>query len=60
LCGFRITRYNIRENNLYLPKKIQKAAHTFIEKDYDKVVLGSLIVAIVAGILLKYGDGLLG
>jgi len=57
---FSITRYNIRENNLYLPKKIQKAAHTFIEKDYDKVVLGSLIVAIVAGILLKYGDGLLG
>jgi len=57
---FSITRYNIRENNLYLPKKIQKAAHTFIEKDYDKVVLGPLIVAIVAGILLKYGDGLLG
>lgn len=57
---FSITRYNIRENNLYLPKKIQKAAHTFIEKDYDKVILGSLIVAIVAGILLKYGDGLLG
>jgi len=57
---FSITRYNIRENNLYLPKKIQKADHTFIEKDYDKVVLGSLIVAIVAGILLKYGDGLLG
>jgi len=54
------TIYAIRENNLYLPKKIQKAAHTFIEKDYDKVVLGSLIVAIVAGILLKYGDGLLG
>lgn len=57
---FSITRYNIRENNLYLPKKLQKAAHTFIEKDYDKVVLGSLIVAIVAGILLKYGDGLIG
>ncbi|MFZ1302026.1 MAG: vitamin K epoxide reductase family protein [Candidatus Microsaccharimonas sp.] len=55
---FSITRYNIRENNLYLPKKIQKAAHKFIEKDYDKLVLGILIVAMFAGIFLKYGEGL--
>jgi uncharacterized membrane protein len=52
---FSITRYNIRENNLYLPKKVQKAAHAFIEKDYDKLVLGVLIVAMIAGIFLKYG-----
>lgn len=56
---FSITRYNIRENNLYLPKKLQKTAHAFIEKDYDKLVLGALMVALVASILLKYGDGLL-
>jgi len=55
---FSMTRYNIRENNLYLPKKIQKAAHTFIEKDYDKLVLGVLIAAIVAAIFLKYGADL--
>jgi len=55
---FSITRYNIRENNLYLPKKLQKAAHAFIEKDYDKLVLGVLIVAMFAGIFLKYGDSL--
>ena len=55
---FSITRYNIRENNLYLPKKAQKAAQKFIEKDYDKLVLGIVIVAMIAAILLKYGASL--
>lgn len=55
---FSITRYNIRENNLYLPKKLQKAAHHFVEKDYDKLVLGIFIAAMIAGIFLKYGDAL--
>ena len=55
---FSITRYNIRENNLYLPKKAQKAAKAFIDKDYDKLLLGILIVAMIAGIFLKYGEAL--
>lgn len=55
---FSITRYNIRENNLYLPAKMQKTVHGFIEKDYDKLVLGILMVALVAAILIKYGAGL--
>lgn len=55
---FSITRYNIRENNLYLPKKLQKAAHRFVEKDYDKLVLGIFVAAMIAGIFLKYGDSL--
>lgn len=55
---FAITRYNIRENNLYLPKKAQAAAERFVEKDFDKLVLFSLIVLIIAGIIIKYGDGL--
>lgn len=55
---FSITRYNIRENNLYLPHKLQKAAHTFVEKDYDKLVLGILVVALIASIFVKYGTAL--
>jgi uncharacterized membrane protein len=55
---FSITRYNIRENNLYLSKKLQKAAKNFIDKDYDKLLLGILIVAMMAGIFLKYGEAL--
>lgn len=52
---FSMTRYNIRENNLYLPKKWQKALHTFIEKDYDKLVLGITVAVLVAAIFMKYG-----
>lgn len=55
---FSMTRYNIRENNLYLSKKIQKAAHRFIEKDYDKLVLGIMIALILVAIFLKYGADL--
>lgn len=58
LVWFAITRYNIRENNLYLPKKTQKRLYAWISKDYDKLVMWSLIVALVAAILIKYGDGL--
>lgn len=58
LVWFAITRYNIREDNLYLPKRVQKAAHAMIEKDYDKFVMVLLIVVLVGAILLKYGDGL--
>lgn len=58
LVWFSITRYNIRENNLYLPKKLQKRLHGWVEKDYDKLAMWVLIVGLVAAILIKYGDGL--
>ncbi len=58
LVWFAITRYNIRENNLYLPKKLEKSLHGFIERDYDKLAMWSLIVILVVAILIKYGDGL--
>ncbi|MGK2896188.1 MAG: vitamin K epoxide reductase family protein [Candidatus Saccharimonadales bacterium] len=55
---FAITRYNIRENNLYLSKKLSKALHGFIEKDYDKFVLASIVALSIAVIIAKYGNGL--
>jgi len=55
---FAITRYNIRENNLYLSSKISKVAHRFIERDYDKFTLATIVVVAIAAILVKYGDGL--
>ncbi len=58
LVFFAITRYNIREGNLYLPKQLSKQLQSFIHKDYDKLLLASLIVFVVAGIVLKYGEGL--
>ena len=58
LVWFAITRFNIRENNLYLPKKLQRTLHRFIERDYDKLVMWGLIVFIILAIVVKYGDGL--
>ncbi len=58
LVWFAITRYNIRENNLFLPKNVQKLAHGWIEKDYDKFAMFSFIALLVAAIIIKYGDGL--
>lgn len=58
LVFFAITRYNIRENNLYLPKNISKRLQKWVKKDYDKLVLASLVVFLVAAILVKYGDSL--
>lgn len=58
LVWFAITRYNIRENNLYLPKKLSSRLHDWLDRDYDKFVMALVIFIIVAGILLKYGNGL--
>lgn len=55
---FAITRYNIREDNLYLPKRISKRLQKFIQKDYDKLVLALVVVAVIAGLVLKYGANL--
>lgn len=55
---FAITRYNIRENNLYLPQSVTKRAKSWIEKDYDKLVLASIIVLSIAMMVIKYGDSL--
>ena len=58
MVWFAITRYNARENNLYLPKKVSVALHRWIEKDYDKMLLASIVVLVIAAIIVKYGDGL--
>ncbi len=58
LVWFSITRYNIREKNLPLSKPLQHKLGEFIKKDYDKVLMLGFIALIVAGIILKYGDGL--
>ncbi|OYW42100.1 vitamin K epoxide reductase [Candidatus Saccharibacteria bacterium 32-45-3] len=56
---FAVTRYNIRENNLFLPKKIQKKLEKFIDKDFDKLIMASLIAVVVVALIAKYGRGLL-
>ena len=55
---FALTKYNIREDNLYLSKKLSKKAKNFIAKDYDKFILALIIVLIAVIIFAKYGNSL--
>lgn len=55
---FAITRYNIREGNLYLSKKQSAKAKAFIDRDYDKLILFTIVFALVAAIIIKYGKAL--
>lgn len=57
---FAITRYNIRENNLYLSKKMSHKLQGFVEKDYDKLMLFSIVALLIIAILVKYGSALFG
>jgi uncharacterized membrane protein len=58
MVWFAVTRYNLRHDNLYLPKRTSRRIHAWLDRDYDKVAMVTLIVTIIASIILKYGDGL--
>lgn len=58
MVWFAITRYNIRENNLYLPKSVSRTLHNWLDKDYDKFTMAVIIFILIATIFVKYGDGL--
>jgi len=55
---FAITRYNIREANLYLPEHLSNRAKRWVEKDYDKLALATIVVLAMVAIVIKYGNGL--
>jgi len=55
---FSITRFNLRENNLYLNSKLEARGRDFIRKDYDKFILALIVLASIILILVKYGNGL--
>lgn len=58
LVFFAMTRYNVREGNLYLPKRTAHHLKSWFERDYDKLVMWAFIAFLVAVILVKYGKGL--
>jgi uncharacterized membrane protein len=53
-----ITRYNLQQNTFNLSKNVHKKITTFIEKDYDKLVVAAWIVLLVALVFAKFGDSL--
>jgi uncharacterized membrane protein len=52
---FAITRYNIREENLYLSKRASRIAQKFVESDYDKLLLVGIVVLLLVLVIVKYG-----
>ncbi len=54
-----LTRYNIREKNLYLLKKTQKKVETFVQKNYDILVFIGIGVVAALTIILNLGNQLL-
>jgi uncharacterized membrane protein len=57
---FSMSRFNIREGNLYLPENVSEWLRRFVEKDFDKLVLATIIFAAFAILLIKYGSALFG
>ena len=58
LVWFAITRYNIREENLYLPKNISHKLQGWIKKDYDKLLPWVFVSLVAIAIVGKYGADL--
>lgn len=55
---FAITRYNIREGNLYLPNRVSQKFQNWVEKDFDKLALFAIVAVMIAAIIVKYGNSL--
>lgn len=53
-----LLRYNLRQNNFGLEKKLNKRVQSLLDKDYDKLVVGIWLLLMTALVFLKFGDGL--
>lgn len=53
-----ITRYNLNYNTFHLDKLANKSIKKFISKDYDKVIVASWILVLIALVFAKFGEAL--
>lgn len=53
-----ITRYNLRQNTFGLKKAVHKKVNSFLDKDYDKLIVATWIVLLIALVFAKFGDAL--
>jgi hypothetical protein len=53
-----ITRYNLQQNTFNFSSKLHKKVTVFIEKDYDKLIVATWIVLLIALVFAKFGDSL--
>ena len=55
-----LTHVNIRDDNLYLPARVQRAAARFIDADYDVLVVTIWLLLLILLIVTRYGAALFG
>lgn len=55
---FAITRYNIKEGNLYLSRNLDKKARKFVEKDFDIFATVLVFVIAIAVMIMEFGSSL--
>jgi uncharacterized membrane protein len=55
-----LTHVNIRDDNLFLPARVQRAAARFIDADLDVLVVTIWLLSIVLTVTTRYGRALFG
>ncbi len=58
LVFFEMTRINIRDNNLYLPRRIQHALASAVQWNLDVMVVIAWLLGLALLIVVKYGNAL--
>lgn len=53
-----LLHYNLRQNNFGLSKANNKKVQTFLDKQFDRVIIAAWIVLMVLLVMLKFGEGL--
>jgi uncharacterized membrane protein len=58
LVFFEMTYVNIRDDNLYLPRRVQAALTSFIRSNLDILFVTAWLLVLVLAVVLKYGEAL--
>jgi uncharacterized membrane protein len=60
LVFFEMTYVNIRDDNLFLPRRVQTALLAFVRSDLDILLVIAWLLVLVLAVVLKYGSALFG
>jgi uncharacterized membrane protein len=58
LVFFEMTYVNIRDDNLFLPRRVQSALVAFIRSNLDLMAVVAWVLILVLAVVLKYGEAL--
>jgi uncharacterized membrane protein len=58
LVFFELTYVNIRDDNLYLPRRVQAALTSLIRSNLDLILLVVWLLVLVLAVVMKYGEAL--